>query len=157
VADADLATQILRPGLPTPLPDNRQIAGGMRAVVLLWIAMDSPAAVPHRLRHRMIVTMENVSGERTVEGAAVDVRGSTPLVIGPPLRGEGWMAGNGPSNQSTAYGYRLVYPLAVRHRSASVWRCPMGRTMLGAASRASTSHSYESFCQLLSFGATHSV
>jgi murein DD-endopeptidase len=95
----DLTKQMSRPGAPQSLPDKRRIAGGMRAVVFLWITVDSAAAVPRTLRHRLAFAIEKVNGERTVEGAVVQVRRDDPIVIGPPLRGEGWMAANGPSNR----------------------------------------------------------
>ncbi|MEK6287398.1 MAG: M23 family metallopeptidase [Acidobacteriota bacterium] len=96
----DLAKQMSRPGAGEKLPDKRRIAGGMRAVVFMWITVDSTAAVPRTLRHRLGFAIEKVNGERTVEGASVEVRRDAPLVIGPPLRGEGWMAANGPSTRA---------------------------------------------------------
>lgn len=99
IAGDDLAKQLGRPGAPKGLADKRRIAGGMRAVVFIWITLESGAAVPRTLRHRLTFAIEKVSGDRTVEGATVDVRREAPLVIGPPLRGEGWMAANGPSNR----------------------------------------------------------
>jgi murein DD-endopeptidase len=95
----DLASQMSRPGAPKNLPDKRRIGGGSRAVVFLWLTVDTAAAVPRNLRHRLTFSIEKVNGEKTVEGAAVEVRRDAPLVISPPLRGEGWMAANGPSNR----------------------------------------------------------
>ena len=96
----DLAKQISRPGAGEKLKDKRRIAGGMRAVVFVWVTVDSAAAVPRTLRHRLAFAIEKVSGERTVEGASVEVRRDAPLVLGTPLRGDGWMAANGPSNRA---------------------------------------------------------
>jgi murein DD-endopeptidase MepM/ murein hydrolase activator NlpD len=93
-----LLTQMSRPGAPKSVTDKRRIAGGARAVVFVWITLDS-TAVPHTLRHRLAFAIEKVNGERTVEGAAVEVRRDAPVVIGAPLRGDGWMAANGPSNR----------------------------------------------------------
>lgn len=95
----ELAKQMGRPGAPKTLQDKRRIAGGMRAVVFLWITVDSAEAVPRALRHRLAFAIEKVNGERAVEGAPVEVRRDDPMVISPPLRGEGWMAANGPSNR----------------------------------------------------------
>ena len=95
----DLTKQMSRPGAPKSLMDKRRIAGGMRAVVFLWITVDSASAVPRTLSHRLAFDIEKVKGERTVKGAVVQVRRDDPIVIGPPLRGEGWMAANGPSNR----------------------------------------------------------
>lgn len=95
----DLAKQVARPGAGEKLPDKRRIAGGMRAVLFMWVTVDSAAALPRTLRHRLAFAIEKVNGERTVEGASVEIRRDAPLAIGPPLRGEGWMAANGPSNR----------------------------------------------------------
>lgn len=100
LAGEDLAKQMGRPGAPKNLPDKRRIAGGMRAIVFLWITVDSAAAVPRTLIHRLAFVIEKVNGERTVEGASVEVRRESPIVISAPLRGEGWMAANGPSNRA---------------------------------------------------------
>lgn len=95
----ELIDRLERPGAPQNLPDKRRIAGGMRAVVFMWLTFDV-GVVPAALRHRLTFTIEGVEGERSVEGAGLKVHNIQPLVIGPPLRGEGWMAANGPSNGS---------------------------------------------------------
>src|ERR1700737_2086538 len=46
----DLARNMGRPGAPQKLPDKRRIAGGMRAVVFLWVTLDPATAVPGTLR-----------------------------------------------------------------------------------------------------------
>jgi len=99
VVGEDLVKQMGRPGAPRTLSDKRRIGGGMRAVVFMWITLDPSRAVPRTLRHRLAFAIEKVNGERSVEGAVVEVRRDNPIVIGPPLRGEGWMAANGPSNR----------------------------------------------------------
>jgi len=107
-----------RPGAGEKLPDKRRIAGGMRAVVFLWVTVDSAAAVPRTLRHRLAFAIEKVNGERTVEGASVEVRSDAPLVIGSPLRGEGWMAANGPSNRAENEHRRAINTVDGRARIA---------------------------------------
>jgi len=114
----DLAKQMARPGAGEKLPDKRRIAGGMRAVVFLWVTVDSAAAVPRTLRHRLAFAIEKVNGERTVEGASVEVRSDAPLVIGSPLRGEGWMAANGPSNRAENEHRRAINTVDGRARIA---------------------------------------
>jgi murein DD-endopeptidase len=95
----ELIDRLERPGAPKSLPDKRRIAGGMRAVVFMWLTFDV-GGVPATLRHRLTFTIESVEGERSVECAGLTVHNVQPLMIGPPLRGEGWMAANGPSNDS---------------------------------------------------------
>src|SRR4030095_7951086 len=84
-AGEDLTNQMGRPGAPKSVTDKRRIGGGMREVVFLWIPLDLAAAVPRALRHRLAFDIEKVSGERTAEGAVVEVRREDPIVIGPPL------------------------------------------------------------------------
>ena len=60
----------------------------------LWISLDSSEQVPASLHHRITV------GDRSVEGGAIAVQTAKPVVLGPPLRGSDWFAGNGPSNTS---------------------------------------------------------
>jgi murein DD-endopeptidase MepM/ murein hydrolase activator NlpD len=90
---ADLNAMLARPGAAS-LTDNRIIGPGMRAIAYLWITLDPGVPVPPSLRHR--ITAKNT----TVTGGAVTVSTTKPIVLGPPLRGENWIAVNGPSNSS---------------------------------------------------------
>ena len=99
----ELISRLARPGAPADLSDKRIIGGGMRAVVFLEITVDAPADVPRALLHRLFFRSDNPNeniGESSVEGASVTVHRSPPLVISPPLRGEGWVALSGMSNTS---------------------------------------------------------
>jgi len=118
LAGQELAAQIGRPGAAKGLPDKRRIAGGMRAIVFLWITIGSPSMVPHRLHHRLLFAIDTVNGEKSVEGADIDVNPGTPVIIGPPLRGGGWMAANGPSNSTANEHRRAVNTVDGRARIA---------------------------------------
>lgn len=83
--------------------DNRAIPPGGWAIAHVWVTTDPAASLPTVLRHRLTV------GERTVEGT-VPVAAEDPIVIGPPLRGENWLAANGPGNN--ARHRRAVVPIA---------------------------------------------
>lgn len=99
--DKELVNRLKRPGAPADLPDKRVIGGGMRAVVFLEITFNTTSNVPLALRHRLFFKADNSSdGENFVEGARVIVGRNAPLVVGSPLRGEGWLALNGMSNNS---------------------------------------------------------
>jgi hypothetical protein len=89
----ELNALITRPGTPT-LPDKRVIGPGLRAAAFLWITIEEGKAVPVSLHHRI------TAGSQTVEGSAVPVAVENPIVLGAPLRGSNWYAGNGPSNDS---------------------------------------------------------
>lgn len=88
-AGKELEGLLTRPGVPGG-KDTRRIAGGMRAVAFLWLAIDG--APPPRIRHRVAfdIPASASGGERVVEGPLLDVR-PVPLVIGPPVRGEAWV------------------------------------------------------------------
>jgi len=100
---AELSSRLARPGAPPDLLDKRIIGGGMRAVIFLDISVDTQADVPHALLHRLYFKADSQvegNGESLVEGARVIVRRIQPLVVSPPLRGEGWVALSGMSNTS---------------------------------------------------------
>ena len=97
--DSALARALSRPGISGALIDRPRLGGGLRAVAFLWVPVqDTP---PDRVRHR--VTLEVGSGDsvrtRTADGGETAVAADV-AVIGPPLRGMGWLAANGPSNES---------------------------------------------------------
>ena len=74
-------------------PDSRIIGPGQRVVAYLWVTLKPGSAIPQSLRSRIIVDgfpVESISAVSAVK----------PIVLGPPLRGSDWVAGNGPSNES---------------------------------------------------------
>ena len=102
LADSALARSLARPGPAIPPPARGRIAGGTRAVVYLWVPLD-PGVPPRSVRHRVTVERPGSGSDSTstqeLLGPAVPVAADA-LVIGPPLRGGTWLAGNGPSNES---------------------------------------------------------
>ena len=99
--EAELTSRLGRPGAPPDLPDKRVIGGGMRAVVFLQITVNAEADIPRSLHHRLFFKPDepNANGEeRMVDGALVTIHRRSPLVINPPLRGEGWLALSALSN-----------------------------------------------------------
>ena len=89
----DLNGVLGRPGAPG-MTDKRSIAPGLRAVVYVWITLEAGAPAPTRLRHRVTV------GDQSVEGATFALSTSKAVTIGAPLRGDNWLAANGPGNTS---------------------------------------------------------
>jgi murein DD-endopeptidase MepM/ murein hydrolase activator NlpD len=83
---------ILRPFGP-PAGDSRTIAPGIRTVAFVLVRYSAATPAPAALRHK--ITIDG----RTVE-SNVAVSTARPPVLGPPLRGGEWLAGNGPSNNS---------------------------------------------------------
>lgn len=95
-----LTERLARPGAPADIPDKRVIGGGMRAVAFLDIAFDRPADVPRVVTHRLFFKPDEKGEDVYVDGAEVTVRQAAPLAISPPLRGQGWVALSGMSNDS---------------------------------------------------------
>jgi N-acyl-D-aspartate/D-glutamate deacylase/murein DD-endopeptidase MepM/ murein hydrolase activator NlpD len=93
-----LADAVVRPGMPALRGTAKlRIGAGQRALMHVWVS--TTAAAPARLGHRISLAL----GERqtAVTTNAASVRVAAPLKpLGPPLRGGGWLAGNGPSNGS---------------------------------------------------------
>jgi murein DD-endopeptidase len=98
-----LAGVLLQPGR-RDAPDKAVLGGGIRGVAFLWVDLDEGAPVPSELVHR--VTIQGETGEKTLEGGRTPVRAGSALVLGPPLRGGGWVAAVGPSNTS---GHRRTF------------------------------------------------
>jgi len=96
--DSLLSRALARPGV-TPVPPleaRSRLAGGLRAIVYLWVTVDA-GKPPARLRHRLTLVrgVGDSASTQMVEGESVPVF-SEVAVIGPPLRGGGWLTGNGP-------------------------------------------------------------
>jgi hypothetical protein len=97
----DLSDRLLRPGASSDTADKRIIQAGLRAVVLLHLTLNAQGATPTTLWHRLVFKSTSVdAGEDAVRGGRIEVSKTSPLAIGPPLRGGDWLAANGPSNGS---------------------------------------------------------
>jgi murein DD-endopeptidase MepM/ murein hydrolase activator NlpD len=109
---AELNVRIARPGLPQTNLEKQKVAGGMRAIVYIWLTLDPPTPVPSVLRHRVSTSLSvpaaaagsNAPGNPPIEvkgeGGEIRVASAAPAVISPPLRGGEWLAANGPANAS---------------------------------------------------------
>ena len=96
----DLAGRIARPGSPPATGAQRMaIGGGLRAIVYSWITVETSAAVPSNLKHRLTFKAAAWPEEFSLDIAGVSVI-TKPIMISSPLRGDGWLAGNGPGNAS---------------------------------------------------------
>jgi murein DD-endopeptidase len=93
----DLAKLVTRPGIQTKEP--LKIEAGLRAVAFFWLTLEPAAEVPSRLEHRVSVSVADDPEEFLVTCAHTPVR-KDPVAISAPLRGDNWMAANGPANAS---------------------------------------------------------
>ncbi len=134
-AGLDLTSSVHRPGVPDAVGWARlRVGAGLRAVVYMWITLDDRAAIPPALEHRIVVSTGDNAKELSLQAARIAAR-KDAVVIGPPLRGGDWMAGNGPSHSS---GHRRAL-IPVRGRAAIAQRFaidwvrlrPDGRTFSG--------------------------
>lgn len=94
LAGAELSGALRFFGAPEDAQKARTLGSGRRAVAFLWVAIDGPA--PAALRHR--VTVHGETGEKSLEGGRTPVRAGSPPALSPPLRGDRWVAVNGPAN-----------------------------------------------------------
>jgi murein DD-endopeptidase len=104
-ADAALDAMIVHPGIESadkPLEAGKEskIGPGMFAVMYMWVTFDPLDGLPKIIRHRIAMKIGDYPEAITLEGVPVTVNTSPVVVISPPLRGENWLAGNGPSNAS---------------------------------------------------------
>jgi hypothetical protein len=93
--DANLLDLIVQPGNPSTTNGKRKIAGGMRAIVYMWLTFDKQEAVPRTLRHRFVFTLEGADDKTedlSLEFSAPDVSPVQPIVISPPLKADPWYA-----------------------------------------------------------------
>jgi len=86
-------------------PDNRRICIGVRTIIYIWLTLDAGNPLPSILKHDLTFTPKT-SDDKTVPTSllsqvAAPVSKDKPVVIGPPLRGEIWLAGNGPGHDAT--------------------------------------------------------
>jgi hypothetical protein len=97
----ELAGMIVPAGAAAPPDDPLTLQPAVRNMVFLWLHFDSTAAVPIALRHTL--TFEpRASGEPAHLSVLprMEVLPLEPVVIGPPVHGERWLAANAVSNVS---------------------------------------------------------
>jgi murein DD-endopeptidase len=95
---AELEGMIDRPG--QTVSEKAKIAPGAFAIVYMWLNFDRAEDVPAKVGHRMAMKIGDYPEAITLDGVAVSTDRKPVVVISSPLRGEDWVAGNGPSNSS---------------------------------------------------------
>ena len=98
VSGVDLLPILAHPG--QKVADASKIAAGSVAVAYMWETVDSLADIPAAIRHRLTAKVGNYPEDMMVETSATAVVRTPAIVISPPLRGDDWLAANGPSNTS---------------------------------------------------------
>ena len=111
LADESLAAAMIQVGTSIASADSsagtkdtQTIGPGKRAVVFLWVEMQSGRPAPISLRHRMVFSSPAADGgkpaEATLEDFPVPVSQDAVPTLGPPFNGGIWVAGEGPANDS---------------------------------------------------------
>ena len=111
-----LAGLLGRPGVKRDGVDARLLAGGMRAVLFLWIELDPAAPTPTRLRHEIDLEILRPGGREALalQAGEIEVAKRAPVSLSAPLRGGPWVALYDPS---MAFGHRTsIYTLDGRAR-----------------------------------------
>lgn len=78
-------------------PLNYTKMGWYHQGILLWVEPDAGKPLPTSISHKAYFTAADGS-EVIVQGAETPILAPAPLVISPPVRGEGWLAVEGPKN-----------------------------------------------------------
>ncbi|MGB0037002.1 MAG: M23 family metallopeptidase [Candidatus Acidiferrales bacterium] len=95
---ADLEAVLVRPGTDTT--EKSKIAPGAFAVVYLWLTLDKREDVPDSIRQRITTRIGDYPEQLAIDTAPTAVDRRTVAMISSPLRGDAWVAANGPSNSS---------------------------------------------------------
>jgi hypothetical protein len=96
--NAELEGMTVRPG--QTVQETTKIAPGAFAIVYVWLNVDQAEDVPGKINHRIAMKIGDYPEGITLDGVPVSVNRAPVVVISSPLRGENWVAGNGPSNTS---------------------------------------------------------
>jgi hypothetical protein len=97
-----LSSLIAHPGAAPGAKLNEAIPGGTRAVVFLDVTLDGRAVVPRELSHRLCFKAENANEQdKCIDRVQLPVSPVEAILLAAPLRGAGWVALNGLSNNSS--------------------------------------------------------
>jgi murein DD-endopeptidase len=96
---AELEGMTSRPGQPGASIKTKLAAGSI-GVIYVWGTVDTGQDVPDTLRHKISAKVGAYPDDLTIETLPLAVNRKPVVVLTPPLRGDNWLAANGPSNTS---------------------------------------------------------
>lgn len=130
---------VLRPIGIDEIDDYHRVKGGQSMVAFLCLAFDSNAAVPGKLRHRVLLEND------VADGSVIDVHRAPLPVLGRPLIGTDWNPRNGPNIESHhRTGLLVAGGLAqISRRYAIDWRKSKNGTTFSGDAR--DVHSYYAY------------
>ena len=130
-------------GDPSPIARTLEINGGKTAVVFFMLRFENVSQIPASLNHTLYLRSHD-GVEHALATKPLTVAPNVPIVVGAPLRGSDWLAGdsvhNGPDaahrrtilfDQGQAYGAQRYAIDWVRYRivngTATTWTGPEDR------------------------------
>lgn len=131
---SELDGMFSHPGLPGAEKAAKLVPGEF-AAVFMWVTFDTLDDIPPAIAHRISMKIGDYPEALSVVTLATSVDKDPVVVISPPLTGEDWLAGNGPSN--TSLHRRALIPINGRayisQRFAIDWvqLNPDGKTFTG--------------------------
>lgn len=118
--DADTLPD-LRQGLKgPPSPGPGVIPAGTTAALFFWLSANADAALPERIEHRLKLSAQG----RSIR-LAVPVERRPPVVLSPPVSGDGWLAFQSP--EDTGAHRRTILKVRGRHYLAQRFAIDWGR------------------------------
>lgn len=75
--------------------ESAELGGYQYGIGFLHVALPAGRAVPQRLRHEVEAWFDQFRADAVIRLGPVTVTTSEPPVLGPPLRGDGYIAGDG--------------------------------------------------------------
>ncbi|HEV7336213.1 MAG TPA: M23 family metallopeptidase [Bosea sp. (in: a-proteobacteria)] len=75
--------------------ESAELGGYQYGIGFLHVALPAGRAVPQRLRHEVEAWFDQFKADAVIRLGPVTVTTSEPPVLGPPLRGDGYIAGDG--------------------------------------------------------------
>lgn len=75
--------------------ESADLGGYQYGIGFLHVALPAGRAVPQRLRHDVEAWFDQFKADAVIRLGPVAVTNATPPVLGPPLRGDGYIAGDG--------------------------------------------------------------
>ena len=75
--------------------ESADIRAAQFGVLFLHVALDAGTPLPRALEHRAVLRMSPPGSELTVTGGETPVMNRAPIILGPPLIGAGYVAGDG--------------------------------------------------------------
>ena len=92
-----LEGMMARPGVT--VTEKSKLAPGGEGIVYVWVSLDASTTPPSAIRHRITTKIGTYPEALSVDSLQTPVSTSVPTITS-PLRGDHWLAGNGPSNSS---------------------------------------------------------